>query len=320
MVMAASDVSFPPPRVFISYSWDNDDHMAWVLQLATRLVGNGIDVVLDRWDAYLGADLPLFMEQAVSSSSRVLVVATSQYSEKADAAKGGVGYERRLLTVDIMKDLTSDRIITLLRNNPTSVLPRFLGAPIYLDFRDDDDYETQYAELIHNLYGRKILPRPPLGLSPFAAVPAEEVPSILRHEAARYASPSLSGAAVFDYSNNDGKYTLGSGDMVFTLKTSNSGPGSIYVYNDPDNIVTVALAMNVRTPSEVEDASMYDASSRVRTICVGDAAILRNRNGYWAVVCIDEVHTRESSPDGKPFVRFRYAIQPDRTVNAFHPE
>lgn len=38
------------PEVFISYSHDNDEHKEWVLQLATRLRSNGIDVILDRWN------------------------------------------------------------------------------------------------------------------------------------------------------------------------------------------------------------------------------------------------------------------------------
>jgi len=42
------------PKAFISYSWDSDEHKAWVLQLATRLVNNGVDVTLDRWDIHLG--------------------------------------------------------------------------------------------------------------------------------------------------------------------------------------------------------------------------------------------------------------------------
>lgn len=38
------------PTVFISYSHDNELHKNWVLQLATRLRSNGVDVLLDRWN------------------------------------------------------------------------------------------------------------------------------------------------------------------------------------------------------------------------------------------------------------------------------
>jgi hypothetical protein len=39
-----------PPTAFISYSWDDEEHKAWVKQLAARLRGDGVDVALDQWD------------------------------------------------------------------------------------------------------------------------------------------------------------------------------------------------------------------------------------------------------------------------------
>jgi hypothetical protein len=303
------------PRAFVSYSWDSGAHKSWVLQLATRLRHNGIEVVLDRWNAVLGTDLPLFMEQGVGSADRVLVIATAAYAVKAYAGRGGVAYERRLLTADLMDRLEDNRIVTILRDNPDREIPRFLGNPVFLDFRSDSDYETRYAELLHNLHGREILPIPPVGPNPFLTAPASDVERLLRNDPARYVSPDVSGTLTFDHSNNDGKYRLGSGDMTFTLKAGQRGKGSVYVLRDPADIDTVALAAAVTQPSQVADASIYDGSSRARTIHVGDAAILRNRNGYWAVVCVDEVHDRNSGPDGHPSMTFRYAIQPDRTPN-----
>ena len=47
-------------KVFISYSHDSDVQMDWVSTLATRLIANGVDVVLDQCDLTLGSDLPLF--------------------------------------------------------------------------------------------------------------------------------------------------------------------------------------------------------------------------------------------------------------------
>ncbi len=38
------------PTVFVSYSHDGEDHSNWVLQLATRLRSNGVDVILDKWN------------------------------------------------------------------------------------------------------------------------------------------------------------------------------------------------------------------------------------------------------------------------------
>jgi len=44
------------PKVFISYSWSSPQHEQWVLDLAERLSGDGIIVVLDKWDLKEGQD------------------------------------------------------------------------------------------------------------------------------------------------------------------------------------------------------------------------------------------------------------------------
>ena len=55
------------PTVFISYSHDDESHKDWVLQLATRLRSNGLNVLLDRWNLKLGQDLASFMERGLSA-------------------------------------------------------------------------------------------------------------------------------------------------------------------------------------------------------------------------------------------------------------
>ena len=64
-----------PPKVFASYSHDSDDHKQWVLKLCTKLVENGVDVMLDQWDIRLGTDQALFMEK-LGAADRVLVICT----------------------------------------------------------------------------------------------------------------------------------------------------------------------------------------------------------------------------------------------------
>lgn len=300
----------PTPRVFISYSWDSEAHSAWVLQLATRLRGDGIDVVLDRWDTELGRDLSLFMERAGDTTYRVLVICTDRYVQKANAAEGGVGYERKMITPSLMADLHGNRVVPALRDNESGTLPRFLGAAKYVDFRVDDLTNQPYFELLQGLHGLEPTPKPPLGRNPFRALPLDEVESALREDAARYVMPALEGQVTFDYSNNNGRYVIGAGERKFTVQFGESGYGSVYVLSDPDDIKTVALARGVSSPDQLDDAATYDASSRHRTIRVGDAAILRNVKNYWAAVFVDRVYVRETGPTGEPQVTFRYSIPP----------
>ena len=302
------------PKAFVSYAWDSESHQQWVVQLATRLRSNGVDVVLDVWDTRLGTDLGHFMESGITSADRVLVVCSDQYIAKCHEPRGGVGYEKKMLTSRLYADLQSTLVVPVIHNRTAEPLtPDFLGLTKYVDFRDSARYEASYQELLHDIHGKQMVAVPSLGPNPFDQVPAADVPRIVSNSAARYASPTLSGRVAFDYTNNNGNYLIGSGDMAFTVQFSESGDGSIHLYNDPANIDTIALAPNVTSFEAVGDAYAFDASSRSRTLQVGDAAILRNRNGYYAVLLAQKVVTRASAPDRQHNIVFDYMIQANRT-------
>jgi hypothetical protein len=188
--MTAIDVPDTAPRVFVSYSHDNQEHKNWVLTLATRLAANGVDAILDQWNLRLGGDLPRFMETGLTDSDRVLAICTAQYIEKANAGRGGVGYEKMILTAQLMQEVTTDRIVPVIRDKGLAVpLPTFLGSRRYIDFRDDTLYEIRYSELLRDLHGIEISPRPPLGSNPFSAPPTEFRTPVLSHREERYVAP-----------------------------------------------------------------------------------------------------------------------------------
>lgn len=78
------------PKVFISYSWDSDEHKTWVLNLANTLVANGVDVTLDQYELQLGRNLTHFMERAVQDADKVILIMTKNFKLKAEDRKGGV--------------------------------------------------------------------------------------------------------------------------------------------------------------------------------------------------------------------------------------
>lgn len=301
------------PHVFVSYSHDSEDHKNWVLTLATRLVANGVDVILDQWDLRLGSDLPRFMEAGLAGSDRVLAVCTARYVDKANAGSGGVGYEKMILTAQLMQDVTTDRIVPIVRDNgPPVVMPTFLGSRLYIDFRDPAAYEARYVELLRDLHGEQVSPRPPLGPNPFRApAPTYETPVLLLRPE-RYVSPALSGWVTFDYSNNNGRFILGAGDLLFETAWSSGGPTAIHVYTDPPSIRSVALVTDTRHIGAVADASAYDSSSRVRTPHLGEIVVWQNTAGYYAATKIEALKARTHG-DSCDEVTFSYAIQPNRS-------
>ncbi|RSZ40268.1 TIR domain-containing protein [Variovorax beijingensis] len=160
------------PKAFISYSHDSQDHKKWVLDFATRLRNNGVDAALDQWDLGPGADLPSFMEKNLAVADRVLMICTENYVAKANSGTGGVGYEKMIVTADLMKSVDSTKVIPLIRQNGTHSVPTFLSSKMYLDFSREDQFEFSYDELLRSLHGAPLFIKPPVASNPFTPVSA----------------------------------------------------------------------------------------------------------------------------------------------------
>ncbi len=157
-----------PPKVFISYSHDSDEHKEWVRQLGTKLREKGVDVTLDQWDLGLGDDRILFMEKGVTDSDRVLVICTDVYVEKANARKRGAGYEGYIITAELVENTETDKFIPVIRQvSEEGKTPIFLTPKVYIDFTDDDQFDTSFEQLLREIHGVPLHPRPPLGENPF---------------------------------------------------------------------------------------------------------------------------------------------------------
>lgn len=162
------------PKAFISYSHDSQEHKKWVLDFATRLRNNGVDAALDQWDLKPGDDLPHFMERGLASADRVLMVCTEKYVEKANAGAGGVGYEKMIVTADLLKTIDSNKVIPLIRQSGTHAVPTFLRSKLFLDFSRPDQFEFSFDELIRTLHNSPLFEKPAVANNPF--VPASQTP------------------------------------------------------------------------------------------------------------------------------------------------
>jgi hypothetical protein len=156
------------PRVFISYTHENAAHKAWVLKLARDLRSNGIDAILDQWECKLGSDLTLFMERGIERADRVVLICTPAYKKKANYGKGGVGYERMVVTWEIARNIKTSKFISVLRvGSQKSSIPTFGSSRLYIDFRDDSKYAFNLEELLRDIHVRPMSPKPPVGPNPF---------------------------------------------------------------------------------------------------------------------------------------------------------
>lgn len=180
----------PAPMVFISYSHDSLQHKEWVLQLASALLAQGIDVTLDQWDLVAGQDMAAFMATGIRKADRVVLICSEAYVTKAEGGSGGVGYERLIVTGEVIGAIDTIKFIPVIRSNPsTRKVPDFLGARKYIDFTEESQYAARLEELAREIHGAPATVKPKLGENPFKGEVIEPA------EPVRVASPSGATAA-----------------------------------------------------------------------------------------------------------------------------
>lgn len=157
------------PKVFVSYSHDSLEHKNWALELATKLRSFGVDAVIDQWDLRPGDDLAHFMETQLTAADRVLMICTEKYVEKANAGVGGVGYEKMIVTAAALARIDSNKVIPIVRQKGTAVVPTFLKTKLYLDFSRPDQFEFSFDELVRTLHNAPLFEKPPITKSEFSA-------------------------------------------------------------------------------------------------------------------------------------------------------
>ena len=148
------------PTAFISYSWDSSAHKAWVVQIATRLRGDGVDICLDHWHAVPGDQLTKFMEQEIRDNDFVLIFCTPKYKHKSDNRIGGTGYEGDIMTAEVLTRQNHSKFIPILAwNDWKEAAPSWLAGKFYINLFVPDVFEAEYTKLLATLTGQ--IPKAP---------------------------------------------------------------------------------------------------------------------------------------------------------------
>ena len=77
-----------PPRVFITYAWEDSDYRERVKRFAARLRCDGIDARLDAWDLN-GVTIPEFMARELRKADKIIVLCSPFYRSKTHAMEDG---------------------------------------------------------------------------------------------------------------------------------------------------------------------------------------------------------------------------------------
>ena len=177
------------PKVFVSYSWTSKAHQDWVVSFAEQLQLNGVETILDLWELSEGDDVNAFMERVVTDPavSHVLIVCDKGYMERANARKGGVGAESRVISHALYSKTTQDKFIPVVReldDDGAPTLPAYLSGRFYADFSNDHEHPAAFQRLMRTLFGVPERPKPSLGKPPAFLATAAATQSRLQLKAA----------------------------------------------------------------------------------------------------------------------------------------
>lgn len=164
------DKKIENPKVFISYSWSSKEYEEKVMDLAVKLQGDGVEVIIDKWSMQPGNDTINFMENCVKDPkiNFVLMLLDKEYAEKANNKKGGVGIETQIISNEVYSNVEQSKFIPIIfdRDDEGKIyVPIYLKSKFHYDLtRDNSDEE--YVKLVKQIYGRQMYYKPELGNKP----------------------------------------------------------------------------------------------------------------------------------------------------------
>lgn len=138
-------------KLFVSYSHDDDEHMAWVKKFVEDLRADGFEVEYDQ-DNKLGASWTRFMTKGIAKNERVLVIGTPEYMKRSKKSSGGTAFETSIININLLQNLDTEKFVSILRKGTyKNSFPILLGDRNGVDFSDDAKYTERLKELVAKL-------------------------------------------------------------------------------------------------------------------------------------------------------------------------
>ncbi len=136
-------------EVFISYSWDSDEHNNKVLAFTNHLREKGFEAQLDRMLAQeeTAVNFIKMMHLAMQNHSKIIVVLSPGYKQKAETFTGGVGEEYQVLLNDI-KNNPKKYILVAFAERSQDIIPLGLLGRDVVSLSKEGEEERLFRKLL----------------------------------------------------------------------------------------------------------------------------------------------------------------------------
>lgn len=137
--------------VFVTYSWDTEEHNQKVIAFTNFLRDNGFNAEMDKMiiQEESAKDFKVMMHKAMTDYKKVIVILSSGYKEKAEKFKGGVGNEYTLILKDIENN-PNKYILISFEGYKDEIIPLFFKDReiINLSENNEDEKRKLFAKLL----------------------------------------------------------------------------------------------------------------------------------------------------------------------------
>lgn len=143
-------------HVFVSYSWDSEEHKEKVKAFVLCLRSKGINVIYDG-DLEPGDRLQGFMESSIATSDIILYICTPNYKYKADNRLSGVGYENNIITGELFETHNERKFIPILfAGTWKDSLPTWSKGKVGIDLSNPSSCSSEYIRLLKTLQKQNV--------------------------------------------------------------------------------------------------------------------------------------------------------------------
>jgi hypothetical protein len=154
-----------PPRIFLSYSHDSEEHRVNVLALAHRLRDDGCIVTIDQEHLWVGEGWTVWMIKQIEQATFVLVICTEVYKRRAEGgeespAGAGASWEGAIIRTNLYEanGRNNKFIPVVMRPEDRIHRPTFLRDYSYFVASDRDGYHNLCLTLGATVHRREETP------------------------------------------------------------------------------------------------------------------------------------------------------------------